>query len=229
MFNTLFKRKYTDLLYLKERARALTEYTPDRAVLEGFQFQLLFVYDETQRGHYEAEKLGNEWVWGATAYTANRYALWKKKLGLRTQAIALSPSIHDTFHGWANQKGAPAARIQGELLVVTPNTIFGLDKYKENMVVFRRIRVHLIVPYREEIWLKEKNAVEHLTGTTFPRSLYYSEEKVVEVKAWMYVGMQEYWSDLLDGGYLFAPVKIYAPKKKELGIYSQFTKLEYEF
>jgi hypothetical protein len=211
--------------YLQAQVDDMRRHTPDAAVLMRYELQLLFVYDQMMDGMYEADKLGPEAMFGATAYTEADYVMWKKKLGLRSEAIVVQPKQN---HRWSLDI---PARVQGQIYAVRPEKIIALDKDRNNMVEFKRIRVRLIVPYREIAWVKDRDAIAHLSGKLEPNSIVLMDEKVCEVKAWMYIGT-EYWDELFDGGFLFAPVQLFTPKSTvtRLGIkqYSRFTQLEYD-
>lgn len=222
---SIFKTKNPLKAYpLQIEVNKILENSPDAAVLMRYELQLLFVYDQMMDGMYEAGKLA-ECMFGATAYTVADYVLWKKKLGLRSEAIAAAPKIN---HRWSFDT---PAKVQGQVYAVRPEKLIELDKEKNNMVEFQRIRVRLAIPYREIAWVKDRDAIAYLTGKTEPNSIIITDEKVCEIKAWMYVGT-EYWDELFDGGFLFGPVKLYTPKSAvtNLGIkqYSRFSQLEYD-
>lgn len=220
------KPSFVESSWLTAKVSDILKNTPDAATIMRYEIQLVFIYDQMMGGMYEFDRVGNESFFGATAYTAADYVLWKKKLGLKSEAIALQPKSNQRY-----TIDTPV-RIQGEIYGVRPERLMELDKYKENMVQFKRIRARLVIPYRSISWIKDRDAIAYLSGKTEPNSIILTDERVCEVKAWMYVGCPEYWDELLDGGFIFEPVRLYTPKATitKLGIpqYARFTQLEYE-
>ena len=184
-----------------EEADRNVDYTPDLVNLEQYENQRIFIYDEMMRGHRKDHLLQD--TFKCIAFTTERFTLWKKKLGNYSFPIASRTQYAST----------PFTRIKGELHIIPPKKFLILDTHKENGYTFRRKRVEVNIPFTERKW-ESGNTVDH--------------KRLLQVKAWMYVGINRYWADQFDGGYLFEPVKSFPPKnldtKRE---YYYFTKMEY--
>ena len=192
-----------------EEADRETDFTKDFAWIEQTEFQLLFVYDELMKIHRGYNIFSDASAYIGAAYTANPHTLWKKSLGEFTQAVALEEP-----NSWL-----PHTKIKGELHAVRPYRYFELDKFKLNGYHFTRKRTHVIFPYREQLWFREKQG-QHL-----------SETKVALVKCWMYVGVPDYWNDMLDNWhpskpYQLQPVTVYEGRSTFLPKYYFFSKKE---
>ena len=212
-----------------ERLTTTYRHTPDIMDIERQAQHLLFVCDEFQKSHRYNVHLGDG-KFKYTAFTEQKLALWKKVLGLETQAIALPYGL---------RSNAPAAFIRGDLYLVPPDVIISLDNLRGNTVQFNRKRVSLNIPTRKDVW-------DRLGQTT------ESNTQVNTVRAWMYVGNVDYWGDQLRSGCtiqirkpeshrtiyrakglasgpLFLPVRLYEPKKNNplLGTYYHFAPSEY--
>ena len=184
-----------------EEADRLVDYTPDLVNLETFENQRIFIYDEMMRKHRKDHLLQGSYR--CMAFTTDKFTLWKKKLGNYSFPIASRTQYAST----------PFTRIKGELHIISPRTFLNLDTHKENGYTFRRKRIKVDIPYTERKW-EQGNTID--------------KRHVLQVEAWMYIGINRYWADQFDGGYFFEPVKSFPPKnldtKRE---YYYFTKTEY--
>ena len=187
----------------EHEARWLTDrmrYSPDYGWLEQFEYQLLFCPDDTKTNHSHHCLIEDSSL-VATAYTIHNFNYWCMEVGEdRVPIPMLTDQRHHTIRYFP-----PPLKIQGEIHAVRPYEFLGLDTYKLNTVQFHRKRVNLIVPYREVI---QEDYV--LADADDPRELplclqgkkgAMSPEKVYIIRAWMYVGMPEYWDKLLDAGF----------------------------
>jgi len=190
-----------------------TEYTPDVATLERRTHWLLFVPDQMMSRHHSNVKLGSS-VKMLEALTEDNFSFWKQRRGDFTQAIPLGEAF----------KTVPFNPIKGEVFLVKSQKFFELDTERRNGVEFERKRIKLKVPYRrvssKDFFIKEKDKYEWALANT-----PYHEG---QLNAWMYVGISNYWSPLLDGGYMFTPVKSFIPHNKRLTQYYYFTIGEYD-
>lgn len=91
------------------------------------------------------------------------------------------------------------APVKGEVLAVL-STKFAktLDKLKENGKVFIRKRIPVIISGTKEF-------TDHKNKAKIRE--HYQEK----IKCWMYVGVPDYWNDLIDGGYSFSEIKPFKP------------------
>lgn len=186
-----------------------TKNTPDVPRLEAYKWQLLFVYDELQRGHHKHD-LAEGSVHLGTVYTRDKFSVWKKNLGRATYPIPLQKQF----------KTVPYAPIKGELRAFRPNQYFFLDKHKQNGVQYTRKRVTVLLPYRKLLWLKERDAAQFTFGKAVQNSVLTTDPYIREIRAWMYVGIPEFWMELIDGGYAFSPVTTYTPNTIHIDKYT---------
>jgi hypothetical protein len=207
----MFKRKpdtKSELASWQEEVEEKNKYTPDVPHLFTKWTWLLFVCDEMKRDHRNAIMLSD--VFGpairlplAPAFTKPEFSMWKKKLGKESypvplQGITEGPGPHKiTSAKLTNMKpkdkvDIPQRSIRGELYVVTPERILKLDKYKENTVVFARKQVEILVPHIYTVRNSYATSIQKYSCTTLP--------------AWMYVGINSYWEDHIDGGFQFSLV-----------------------
>lgn len=189
-----------------------TEFTPDIAALELSQFQLLFVCDDMKH-----DWDGYSFIKEVSAKAANRaftqmnYKFYQRRVELpggkvETTYIPLR-SDRTEFELTPVIPYVASCKISGELHVVESSHFMKLDRLRQNGVQFRRERVKLLVPYRE----MPREDYRDVRGKTLPPALQgkkgaLSPERIHIVEAWMYVGIPEYWNDLLDGGFMFSPV-----------------------
>lgn len=121
----------------------------------------------------------------------------------------------------------PCAKIKGQLHLVTPDLIHSLDIVYQNGVQFRRRRVKLLLPYYQKLTGPNRT----LNGKPLPRALQgwrgkTSPERICVVDAYMYVGVQKFWNDKLDGGYdtLQCPIQFPNVEKNWLPRYYEYTR-----
>lgn len=183
-------------------------FTPDICKLEEYQYQRLFVYDEMMEKGYNHAILGDHGEFpqarklAHAVYTDDLYVLWKKKLGSLSYPVAMrtaSPTrqrLDDNLQPTGSRK-----RIKGQLFAVRPSRFVNLDIWKENGVQFRRRRVDVLVPYRSVQWNKQEGNMHSLFS-------------VMKVKAWMYIGLKDYWDEFMDDGYLMGICQSYKTKNE---------------
>jgi hypothetical protein len=183
--------------------------TSDIRQLEEHQYQLMFVYNQMQRGHRMYQPmLEKHSIYLGSAFTAaHNFTLWKKKLGQGTYPIPLRVPMTIVQQG----------RIKGELMAVRPYRYLDLDNYMSNGVEFRRKKVDLLFPYRYQHGSVGVN----------------DEEFLLKVSAWTYIGRYNYWKDFIDAGYHFGKTRMFTPNHQYsdgllMGDYYCFTQLEYD-
>lgn len=210
MLGGLFKRKTEEEQYKLSvwdwLEQSNEEFTPDIAKLERYKYQLIFVYDEMMFSHPQAEILKPEATLLSKAITKNGYTLWKRKLGQESYPVALDQKFHNLLK----------APIKGELYRMRPKHFILLDSYKDNGVRYYRKRIDVVVPWKEVVRHKKTNVV--ITRA----------ERKTEIKAWMYIGIPDFWEEILDAGFMSSPVRCFQPNDPNLKPYYMFTKLEYE-
>lgn len=201
-------------------------YTPDKLWLEKHEWCLVFFYDDGSR----KSLLGEDAMFKGGAFTKDHnFVMWKKRLGTESFPIPLDgadrvydgPGITSRpmwKMGGNEVRPGIRGRIKGSLYAVRPKQFWnGLDKHYFNGLEFTRQRVRVLIPYRVQ---QGHMGVDH-------------NEFVQEVRAWMYVGVKDYWHKQLDGGLMFTPVGAFAPKNqysdgRRIGIYYCYTRLEDE-
>src|SRR6266576_3198772 len=200
-------------------------YSPDYGWLEQFEYQLLFTADDTKAG-YSHHCLIEDSALVATAYTVHSFNYWYLNAGEdRVPIPMLTNEKQHTIRYFP-----PPLKIQGEIHAVRPYEFLGLDVYKQNTVQFYRKRVNLIVPYKEINTEEYFNPDDQVYAPLPPCLLgkkVESPEKVYIIRAWMYIGMPEYWDNLLDGGFRgFKTVNYYESRRKWLKEYYAYPKRE---
>lgn len=200
--------------------------TPDAVRLEKFSFQFLFTPDELASNQPGNERLGGGSVRLCTAYSREKYQLFKHVRLTSPDTEDYEPypigiPLEDTrSHAERNRLVFPGdsnfyAKMRGELHIVRPYTLFKLDTYKENLVQFKRKRVHIVIPYIEE-------------GVNRNGEAFRTGEKVYILVAWMYVGVREYWNKHLDAGFRFKKAGVFSSKRRWLKEYYDFNDKGYQ-
>lgn len=181
-------------------------FTPDVAQLERSELQLLFCPGEMKRNFEDYQHIEDSSAYLCVAFTQKPFNFYQHILDQGRTTIPIEVEVPSTF--------IPNVKIKGELHAISTDTLIKLDKFKLNGVEFNRKRTKLVVPYR---YIANEN--KDAEGKILPLALrgkkgILSPERVHLVDAWMYVGAPEHWNDLLDGGYLFQPVKTFTSSKE---------------
>lgn len=183
-------------------------FTPDYAWLETKMYQIVFLYNQIMTGHPKHNEFIIEGTGMlGTAFTQEGcYEMFIKNLGEESfpivvedrrkeepgiwfKTVSTDPLVRNVHavnrgpHPFATRLG----RIKGELYAFKPNQLLGLDKYLQNGIEFRRTRVKTVIFYFKHDKVND----------TWQKAAYI-------VRAWMYIGLPEYWDDLLDAGFLFS-------------------------
>lgn len=202
-----------------EYARQSASKTPDISKLEEYEFQLLFACDETQIRHVK-HYLIEDGSYVCPGFTQSGFNYWQPE-------TPFSPCVPMKTVGYKNPLPGypPIAKIKGQLHAIRPYQFINLDNYKENGVQFKRERVKFIVPYRAVKWLNDPSvapldmepyAIEqgnpYVANGNVP-SIYTTKERVVIVKAHMYIGIPEYWDKLISR-FDYGSVQTYIAKNR---------------
>ncbi len=214
-----------DIQDVIRRAAEINWYTPDIAQLEKSEFQRVFIYDEMKHGHRSHVFLPEDITKrDAVCYTHDYFVLHTKRLGKASQAIATDSDL------WPHPFGATAhrARIQGELYVVPSSHIPNIDSYHQNTIEFERRRVRILRPWRSIVRAKDGFPLNGQMLESFKaRGIVHSMRGCATIDAWMYVGISDFWSNLL--ARQFSPVSMFtSPNEGWLKEYYAFTPKEYE-
>lgn len=188
-----------------------TKFTPDIATLELYEWQLFFSPDETKKDHPKHELLG-DCVYKFPGFTQQNYHYWNPVEPWH------NPVAMELTHPENIIRGLPpTAKIKGQVHLIRPQQFIPLDRWKQNTVEYFRRRVRLIVPFRHVLWLKDHNIDHDFTGEAYDhrldarnneyntvtskymgRSVKTTEERVVIIRAWMYIGLTSYWDPLIN-------------------------------
>jgi hypothetical protein len=166
--------------------------SPDLGELEQYEFQLLFAADRTQRGCSEYSMIEESVYTGYYGYTLDKFCYYRLRDGLPIPMRATSDLRLPRF--------PPPLKVRGEIHAVRPHQFRELDNLKDNGVQFQRQRVDLLIPHRPVYKIPER----YSNGKPIPLMTdQYSlgVERVVPIKAWMYIGVPDYWDELMDAGY----------------------------
>ena len=205
------------------------EYTPDVAFLEKKIAHRVFLYDNLMEKRPFNEVLGHDSYKISNALTQDSFTFWNTRSDKSKFVVPLR----------SHADRAPMTRIKGEMHLVPTERILYLDKILDNGVMYRRTKVRLLIPF-----------VPPTNVQVNDRTMY---EKAVEatifldkpVSAWMYIGVDDCWSDLLEKGtkikftdrlgqvtysnisegMVISPVRSF--KNKKLGLYYYYTPHEF--
>lgn len=211
-------------------ARWITEnckHSPDLGWLEQFSHQLLFCVEDLKQGHSHHGLLeGAEFM--ATAYSANKYNYWTMEAG--PDRIPVPLDWNGKPHLIA--KYAPPLKVKGELRLVRSPLFKELDNYKRNTVQFRRKRVTVFVPWKDLWYIENKIDPRDQPVLFRPRELprvlqgnlhpVLSAERMCTIRAYMYVGKDDYWNDIISEFRGFKPVNYYESKRAWLKEYYDY-------
>lgn len=156
--------------------------TPDLPFLEMRSFQRVFVCDEMMKPHFRHYVLEDlkENVDPLFGFTRQVFALAHHKT---------DNTIIPIRRRFAN---IPLARIKGEVYAIPSHKMPILDNFKQNGLIFQRERVRLLLPYRT--LTKQFNALER---DIYERSSRLSALQDTIISAWMYIGVPDYWEQIL--------------------------------
>lgn len=218
-FNVEKERDLPTKEYIQQQLNRY-RFTPDIYKLDQYEKQLVFIADELMK----AFPLHLNFIKGAqycgTAYTHNLFSVFKYKVPGKVSPIVLPTKYHVPR----------SCRVKGELWLVPAYHIPFIDTYKMNGEVFQRLRVRVDTPFRElkttEMLSSEERVDKRIkTWYNIPKELL-TEPRIASNRAWMYIGIPSYWEPLLDGGYMFSPVKIFRSRNTSIGDYFYFTRGE---
>lgn len=199
-----------------QRIEAERDRSPDLTKLQSRKYRAFFIYDTLMKGRkdfhliepfiLQTDPEGDSTVYNA--YTNDRFEVWQRTrddgysfpVALRTG----SPTAKNDF----SQKGGNSvgsARVKGKLYLIDTSVINSLDNIKANRLVFERELVDVLIPYKTRTIHKESL-----------KSIHISDELPQIVRAQMYVGINEHWEPMLDGGYEFQPVQLFRPNQAKV-------------
>lgn len=199
-----------------------SKWTPDIGKLQETEWQLVFIYDRLQLGFDDYTAYMSEHAATVcTAFTNDPYVMFKKRMGLNTYPILQKKDY----------VSPEPTRVKGELHYIRSQQLIQLDKLRENGVQFNRELIDIFVPFFKVHKLKSwkeggRNKGEYmkLYGTEHPTDTIPHYQVI---KAFAYIGANEYWDDLIDGGYDYLPVTKYEAHNRNVGAYYHFSKRDF--
>lgn len=188
-------------------AQEETKYTPDIAKLEAYEYQLYFACDETQRGCHKHDLLG-EHEDKCPGFTQKSFNYWDHE-------APFLPPVAMEVEGFRNvmPNYPDIAKIKGRVLKIRSQAFLKLDEYKEQGVQYRRIKPRILVPYRALVFLKDANLPPPDVEQVLSPSWGLTFEKMVIIRAWMYIGVPEYWDKMINS-FDFKSVQTYEAKNR---------------
>ena len=188
---------------LNRVAQINCEFTPDIAVLEQSQFQLVFVCDDLMMAGRNYPLIADCSAKVARAFTQRPYNFYRKRTD--GSSVVMNPS---------GKSETGCYKIKGEVHSVLSSEMIRLDNHYQNGVQFKRYRTKLLYPTTPTGTIENKSE----DGSPLPFTLqgkkrFTLSERVDPIEAWMYIGLRSYWDDLLDGGFAFEPVHLAEPER----------------
>ena len=218
-----------DLKDIQVSADERNKWSPDYSSLEQFAFHMFFAYDRLQPELPEYGKFISErCVHLPVGFTMEKFVMQKSLLGKDTYPVIQRK----------NYIATPPRRIKGQLYYLQTEAFKDLDSLRRNGVEFHREYVEILVPYLQMKKLlpleeggRHKSEYKAIFDTEHP-SVHV--KKSVTVKAFTYVGVNDYWDGLSSpeefGGitpYQWGNVRHYNAHNPDIGSYYYFTKREF--
>lgn len=179
-----------DAAWLKY-AQEETRYTPDVARLEEHGLQLYFACDETQKGHLKYDLVGEN-TYKCPGFTQKSFNYWDCEIPFSPPVPMEATGFHNAMPNYPD-----IAKIKGQILLIRPEALLKLDEYKENGVQYRREKARILIPYRALNYLHDVHKLPDDCAQVLSSKLYLTVEKMHVIRAWMYVGIPEYWDKLI--------------------------------
>jgi gamma-glutamylcyclotransferase (GGCT)/AIG2-like uncharacterized protein YtfP len=173
----------------------------------------VFLCDSLMKGHKNHNIIGD--LPHLPAFTHQNFNMWKKRdnnlvLPLEERFISENQSEN---------------RIRGELYFIPTELVVYLDKLYEKGIQFKRLRTNLEIPWRPSNWHRgdcirpiqkyssdtPKQCQAWETGASWLEKPAYTR-----ITAWMYVGNQEYWADIICGTGRSTILKSYPSETKSI-------------
>lgn len=206
-----------------ERINNVPPFTPDQVDLENMQKHLVFCCDNTMLHMPKHEIIGKPPL--MEAFTTKEHSVWKVGEKEKSFPVPLPPERTNNYVPWADQRGAPPARIRGELFSLDTEKLKELDTFKENGVQFKRRRTKIEITYTAVIKVRDRAVAEFQLNQRLNKAQVHFSGLSHFVEAWFYSGVPKYWEERQDKENCFtAPVKIYKSQKIPIDKWYFFTK-----
>lgn len=188
-----FIHQYDETKDWFQRAITRHPFTPDLNRLIHKESWWMFVYDECQLGMPNHKLIADASHTYGEAMTNDKFSMWKRPLGQLSFPIALES--HERI------KEVPQAFIKGKLVNISTAKLIELDSYKENTIQFERRRVTLNYFYRELCDVKDPTVYTSLSPLVQTQGVsQVAIPHLQTVRAWMYVGVPDFWLKLATAG-----------------------------
>lgn len=196
-----------DIKALNRFALVQTKFTPDIATLELSLLQRVFVCDDLMLAGKNHKLIRDHSTRICRVFTRRSYNFYQKRTD---QTPVVLPAIQVN-----SRYDFSSLKIKGEVYSVESSAIPKLDTHYQNGVQYKRVRAQLLYPTSQHGQVVNRDE----RGKPLPPALqgykhFLLPERVDPIEAWMYIGIPEYWKDLIDGGYFFEPARIAEPKKE---------------
>lgn len=204
MFQTVknYFRKDEDEVTIANEWHRQCSFTPDIWKLEQSMYQLIFIPDDMMRGKPNNHLIADAGRDGEipihpACFTLERFTFWKKEVmkvdaegkpQVEYTGVPL-PKEHEPTN-WLRVRPTPA-KIKGQLYAILSPRIKKLDIHRQNGVQFIRKRQLITLPYRSVKYNDKPDAV------VWDKVPVISPECIRSVEAWMYIGIPEYWDNLI--------------------------------
>ncbi len=189
------------------------KYTPDIRTLEMGRRWFVFEYGECMEGKRDHKTLMDSGRAVRVGHAFTKFSnliMYKKQLGEYAYPVVLGRMPRYPKMQYRIQENTLPGRIKGDLFLMEGvDQIVLLDMARENGVAFRRIRMEILFPYFDG-----------------------KQEQLTSCPAWIYIGLKDYWDNLIDGGYSATPVRRFKHVNRGgdyvMGDYYFYSKLEDE-
>lgn len=160
------------------KAEAKTRFTPDIVKLELSEYQLLFVVDDMQRGGPMYDLIADNSAFQAIGFTKGLFNYFVEKSSGVPVPLTCDP----------RKPLGNAGPLFGEVHAIKSSHYPMLDTVRQNGVHFKRERVSIVIPYRDQ-YVRVSRYSKRLP----PQIAGLSEEMLADAECWMYVGIPEVW------------------------------------
>jgi hypothetical protein len=182
-------------------AQTNNRFTPDIAILEQSQFQLVFVCDDLMHAGKNYSLLEDCSANVARAFTMRPYNFYRKNTD-GTPVVMNPTGLMETG----------CYKIKGEIHAILSSEMPRLDRHYQNGVQFKRYRTKLLYPTRATGTIRNEGEMGRAYSIIGPKR-FLLPERVDILEAWMYIGLRSYWDALLDGGFAFERVRLVEPER----------------